>query len=49
MTPPFFLFRNTPKGKNQEKKTIYTWMMLDDGTDGWKGRPPQADKTKDII
>ncbi len=21
----------------------------DDGMDGWKGRPPQADKTKDII
>jgi hypothetical protein len=24
-------------------------MTTDDGTDGWKGRPPQMDKTKDII
>ncbi len=24
-------------------------MTIDDETDGWKGRPPQADKTKDII
>jgi hypothetical protein len=28
MTPPFFLFRNTPKEKNQEKKVIYTYIYI---------------------